>query len=117
MSVIDSIQNNFKQFVYRLERKHAEYDLGSEHVIKMIGSVKKARLVVGERAYHLVVIPSSMANMDNTTGRLLKEYLAQGGRILSFTREIPYIDGIEGKTMQDTHGNLLKPMDFCNQYK
>jgi hypothetical protein len=42
-----------------------------------------------------------MANMDNTTGKLLKEYLSQGGRILSFTREIPYVDGLEHKAMQE----------------
>ena len=30
--VIDDIQHNFKDFTYQLERKHIEYDLGSEHV-------------------------------------------------------------------------------------
>jgi hypothetical protein len=92
---IDSIKNDFKRFVYRLERNHYEYDLGSENVIRTIGSVKNGRLVVGERAYALVVIPASMANLDKTTFNLLKKFLAQGGKVLSFAEDIPYIDGTE----------------------
>ncbi len=105
-SSIDSIKNSFKRFVYRLERNHFEYDLGSENVLKRMGSVENGKLIVGERAYQLVVIPESMANIDETTYILLKDYLAQGGEILSFTRNIPFMDGNEGldiKELIDTY--------------
>jgi hypothetical protein len=94
-ATIDSIQDNFKRFVYQLERAHYEYDLGSELVLRTIGSVKNGKLVIGERAYRLVVIPSTMENLDQETYKLLKDYLLQGGRILSFTKTIPRIDGAE----------------------
>ncbi len=96
-ATIDSIQNNFKRFVFQLERAHYEYDLGSELVMRTIGSVKNGKMVIGKRAYSLVVIPATMENLDQGTYKLLKDYLLQGGRILSFTKTIPRLDGIESK--------------------
>lgn len=97
----DSIQKSFKSFVYRLERNHYEYDLGSENVLKAIGSVKDGKLVVGKRAYELVVFPESMQNIDKVTFTLLKDYLQQGGKVLSFTTEIPYLDGAESTAVNE----------------
>jgi hypothetical protein len=108
--MVDSIKNEFKRFVYRLERKHFEYDLGSENVIKTMGSVKNGRMIVGERTYQLVVIPSSMANMNENTYNLLKDYLAQGGKILSFAGKIPFIDGGESTAVAE----LMKT--YANQW-
>jgi hypothetical protein len=96
-ATIDSIQNDFKRFVYQLERAHYEYDLGSELVLRTIGSVNNSKMVVGKRSYSSVVIPASMENLDQATYKLLKEYLLQGGRILSFTRNIPRVDGVDSK--------------------
>lgn len=96
-AAIDSIQIGFKRFVFQLERAHYEYDLGSELVLRTIGSVKNGKMVVGKRAYSLVVIPASLENLDNGTYKLLKEYLLQGGRILSFTKSIPRLDGEESR--------------------
>jgi len=92
-AVIDSIQNNFKRFVYQLERDHYEYDLGSELVLRTLGSVKEDKVVVGKCTYNLIVIPSTMENLDQVTYKLLKEYLLHGGKILSFTNNIPMMDG------------------------
>ena len=94
-NTIDTIQNNFKKFVFQLERAHYEYDLGSELVLRTIGSVKNGNLVVGKRAYNLVVIPATLENLDQKTHGLLKEYLLGGGKILSFTKKIPRLDGAE----------------------
>ena len=89
----DSIQKNFKFFVYQLERNHYEYDLGSENVMRTLGSVKDGKLIVGKRTYSLVVLPESMENIDKVTYTLLKDYLQQGGKVLSFAKEIPFLDG------------------------
>ena len=97
----DSIRRSFKSFVYELERNHYEYDLGSENVIKTIGSVKDGKLIVGKRSYGLVVIPESMQNLDKTTFTLLKDYLSQGGKVLSFTKEIPFLDGNESNAFNE----------------
>jgi len=90
---IYGIRNNFKDFVYRLEQQHLEYDLGSEYVLKTLGSVNGDKLSVGQRDYSLVVIPEVMENMDRSTLNMLAEYLEQGGKILSFNRGVERVDG------------------------
>lgn len=106
--IVQSIQHNFKDFVYQLERKHIEYDLGSEHVLKTLGSIKKDKFVVGEREYKLVVIPGSMENIDQTTLELLDKFLAAGGQVLSFCKDISRVDGSEsseGNNLQEKYPN------------
>lgn len=102
---IDSIETNFKSFVYRLERNHFEYDLGSENVLKSIGSVKSGQLIVGKRSYGLVVLPESLQNIDKFTFTLLKDYLQQGGKVLSFAKEISCVDGVESNAVNELKNN------------
>ena len=90
---IFGIRNNFKDFVYRLEQQHLEYDLGSEYVLKTMGSVNGDKLSVGQRDYSLVVIPEVMENMDRSTLALLAEYLEKGGHVLSFNQNMDRVDG------------------------
>ena len=90
---IYGIRNNFKDFVYRLEQQHLEYDLGSEYVMKTLGSVNGDKLTLGQRDYSLVVIPETMENIDRSTLDLLTEYLEEGGHILSFNKSVARVDG------------------------
>ncbi len=98
---INRIRNGFKNFVYRMEQEHLEYDLGSEYVIKTLGSVSGDKLTVGERDYSLVVIPAEMENMDASTLELLEEYLGNGGKILSFNQNLYRVDGEESSGAQE----------------
>ncbi len=111
--VVDSIQVKFKYFVYQLERAHYEYDLGSELVIKTIGSVKNGKLVIGKRSYGLVVIPASMENLEQNTYKMLKQYLLEGGRILSYTRNIPRLDGVENPLNNELMTAFTKQWTFA----
>jgi hypothetical protein len=113
-STIDTIQNNFKHFIFLLERAHYEYDLGSELVLRTIGSVSNGKLVVGKRAYSLVVIPATMENLDQNSYKLLKEYLLQGGKILSFTHKIPRLDGVESNLNNELMTAFAKQWSFSN---
>ncbi|MVT10540.1 glycosyl hydrolase [Chitinophaga tropicalis] len=90
----DSIGRHFQAFVTRLEKAQAEYDLGSENIIKDHGRVENGRFIIGSRAYSTVVIPPGMENMDKTTSGLLRKYIAQGGKVLRFER-LQRIDGVE----------------------
>lgn len=90
---ITRIRDGFKNFVYLMEQQHLEYDLGSENVMKVLGSVKGKTLKVGKRDYSLVVIPAEMENIDRTTFDLLSKYLGNGGKVLAFRKDIPMIDG------------------------
>jgi hypothetical protein len=90
---INTIRDGFKNFVYRMEQQHLEYDLGSENVLKELGSVKGKTLRVGQRDYSLVVIPAEMENIDQITFSLLQKYLDNGGKVLAFRKDIPMLDG------------------------
>ncbi|NCB08396.1 MAG: hypothetical protein EOM73_09555, partial [Bacteroidia bacterium] len=98
---INSIRDGFKNFVYRLEQKHVEYDLGSENVLKVLGSVAGNKLRVGKRDYSLVVIPAEMENIDQPTYELLEQFVKNGGMVLSFRTDIPSIDGELSTRMND----------------
>ena len=111
----DVIQKSFKSFVYQLERNHFEYDLGSENVVKSMGSVKNGKLVVGKRAYELVVLPESLQNIDKATFALLKDYLQQGGKVLSFAKEIPYLDGVESTAVNGLKTTFSKQWTLATE--
>ena len=110
---IDTIQNDFKRFIFQLERAHYEYDLGSELVLRTLGSVDKGKLVIGKRAYSEVVIPGTMENLEQGTYKLLKDYLLSGGRILSFAKRIPRLDGVESKLITELMTTFSKQWTFA----
>ena len=93
--VFDSIKSDFKNLVIRFEELHIEYDLGSENVLKNMGSVTPNALKIGKCSYNLVVIPAEMQNIDQLTFDQLKNYLKIGGKILSFKKISQFVDGIE----------------------
>ncbi|MGN7819350.1 glycosyl hydrolase [Chitinophaga sp. 22536] len=78
------ITKSFNDFVTMMQRAHLEYDLGSENIIKDNGQVKGDRFIIGERAYKMVVIPPGMENINGATFRLLKAYMAAGGKVVCF---------------------------------
>lgn len=98
---INKIRDGFKNFVYRMEQQHLEYDLGSENVIKTLGSVNGDKFTLGQRDYSLVVIPAEMENMDLLTLEMLNNYLENGGKILSFNLNVSRVDGEKSSGVQD----------------
>ncbi len=98
---IKTIRDGFKNFVYRLEQQHIEYDLGSENVLKVLGKVKGKTLQVGQRDYSLVVIPAEMENIDQNTLSILQKYLKNGGKVLSFNRNVSMVDATESSKVTE----------------
>ena len=98
---LNEIKESFKNFVYRMEQLHLEYDLGSENVLKTLGSIEGNKLKVGQRDYSLLVIPAEMENIDQATFELLQKYLESGGKVLSFNRNIMRMNGAESPAVND----------------
>lgn len=98
---IASIRKGFKNFVYRLEQQHLEYDLGSENVLKTLGSVVGDTLKVGKRDYKLVVLPAEMETIDQSTYQLIEKFIRNGGKVLSFAKQISMIDGTPSTKLAD----------------
>jgi hypothetical protein len=92
---LDAIGTDFQDFVNQLELRQIEYDLGSESILKERGKVSEKMLVIGERAYSLVVLPPGLENLDKETLGLLREFLRQGGKVLSWVDPPGFVDGRE----------------------
>lgn len=93
--------SSFHSFIDSLENWQIEYDLGCEDIIKKYGRVESNKLIVGSSEYSLIILPSSMENLDNSTALLLEKYLKKGGLILSSTKLPTYTDGqANGRIME-----------------
>ena len=90
---LEAVATDFQDFVNDLETRQVEYDLGSECILKDHGRVSGQSLVVGERAYTLVVLPPGLENINGETMGLLEEYLRSGGKILSWVGTPWSLDG------------------------
>jgi hypothetical protein len=100
-SAIGALRDGFKNFVYRLEQHHLEYDLGSENVMKTLGRVEGSKLRVRQRDYSLIVIPAEMQNLDQPTLDLIAKFLANGGKLLSFNPAVAFVDGAESEKVKE----------------
>lgn len=88
-----AIGRDFQDFVNRLEENQIEYDLGSERTLKESGKAEASKLMVGRRAYDLVVLPPAMENLELATLALLTDYLLKGGRVISVAAPPVFVDG------------------------
>ncbi len=98
----DLILNNtqqFNNFLRHLETAQVEYDLGSEYIMEEIGKVSGKELIVGNRSYHLIVLPPTLENISSNTQKQLENYLKNGGSIIAYT--IPgYINGTPDESIK-----------------
>ena len=95
-----NIGQTFQNFITKLEKSQVEYDLGSENMIKDMGSVKGGRLIIGQCGYSTVVLPPLTENIDLATFRLLQKFVAGGGKLVAFS--VPSLcDGSENESMSN----------------
>lgn len=81
----NTIGQSFQNFINILEKKQVEYDLGSEQIIKDMGSVKGRKLTVGQCSYETVVLPPLMENINLSTFKLLEKFVTRGGKLITFS--------------------------------
>jgi hypothetical protein len=108
---LSELGDAFQNFVVELEKYQIEYDLAAENMIKDIGKIKGKRFVAGKRTYDLVIFPPALENLDSYTFKLIKQYLKNGGRILSVNSDFKFIDGLETENIQ----SLMKK--YSKQWK
>jgi hypothetical protein len=90
---LKKLGNAFFELVMTLESSQVEYDLGSEDILRRHGSASSAGLKVGRREYRTVVLPPFTENITSNTARLLEQFLALGGSVLSCGPAPSRIDG------------------------
>ena len=67
-----------------LEEKHVLFHLGDEVVMERHARVEDGKLIIGKMSYKTVVMPTHDRLLPSTE-RLLSEFRAQGGKIISVT--------------------------------
>jgi hypothetical protein len=109
---VAEIGQTFQSFVTKMEKSQVEYDLGSESIIKTLGSINKGKFVVGQAAYSMVIIPPLTENLDLSTFKLLRKFVSSGGTLVAFS--VPQLtDGspnAEMKTFFEKNSDkIIKP--------
>jgi hypothetical protein len=87
----NDINPAFRNLLSLLEQKQVEYDLGSEHIIRDYGRVNGKVFSVNECNYDLVIIPDAMDNLEESTYRLLDEYVSNGGRVIQLGEGVKFL--------------------------
>jgi len=98
---------SFQTFVTKVEKSQVEYDLGSENIIKDLGSISKGKFVVGQASYSRVVIPPMTENLDLRTYKLLEKFVSDGGTLIAFS--VP--TRIDGSLSEELKGFFNKKSD------
>lgn len=90
---LDQLGNEFQAFITTLSLDGVEYDLGSERILRDLGKVDGTQLVVGQRAYDLVVLHKTCRNLAGKTFDLLRHYIENGGNVLTVGGKPSMVDG------------------------
>jgi hypothetical protein len=94
------IGQTFQSFITRLEKSQVEYDLGSEDIMKNMGSISGGKLAVGKASYSRVVIPPLTENLNMSTFTLLEKFVSAGGKLIAFS-EPTLIDGAPSEKLKE----------------
>ena len=86
------INMKFHDIARLLGEHQIPYHFGDEWMMSRMASVDGSKIKVGLCEYEAVIIPFTHS-LDATTVALLKEYMANGGKVWLFDRTPEYIDG------------------------
>lgn len=90
---INQLEHDFVRVSELLSGWHISYHYGDETIMKTHGKVEGSKLIVGQCSYKAVVMPS-LITIDDSTFKLLRLFLKNGGTVISFGNQ-PYLQ--EGK--------------------
>ena len=80
---IGRYNSSFLADMRSIEDKHVEYHLGDETLMRRHGRVEDGELVIGKMRYKTVILPTMYKKLLPNTERLLSEFKAAGGSIIS----------------------------------
>ena len=90
----DALNARFEELIEALGRANIGHHYIDETLLGEHGRVEGATLILGQCAYTTVVVPE-MDGLDGTTAALLKEYMANGGRLYLQGKAPHLVDGEE----------------------
>ena len=91
---MEEFYQRFKTVVNEFDARHIPFHLGDETLMERHGRVENGKLIIGNMAYSTVVIPEHIMFLENTE-RLLDEFKACGGKIVSADDLAPRYDVVD----------------------
>lgn len=86
-------QQKFEDLVEDVVKRQLPHHFGDEVIMSKYAKVINGKIVIGDYAYENVIVPDHV-NISKSTQSLLKEYVAQGGKIYVERKDFPlYVDG------------------------
>ena len=89
---VRELQDDFYALNSLLSDNQIPYHFGDEWMMESMAEVQGKRIKVGLCSYDHIVIPA-MDTLDSNTVRLLKEFIANGGKVYLFGKAPTRIDG------------------------
>ncbi|MBQ4590821.1 MAG: hypothetical protein IJB20_02205, partial [Clostridia bacterium] len=90
---LSEIEGKFFELSRLLGHNQIPYHYGDEWMMQRMASVENGKITVGQCTYDTVIIPFTYS-LDASTAALLKDFIAQGGKIWLFDRKPDCIDGV-----------------------
>lgn len=94
---IEKVNNKILSIMKTLEQKHIMYHLGDETIMERHAKVENGKLIIGEQSYSYVIDSACQILLPNTE-KLLEEFKAQGGKIVT-ENDIPTSDVCDNETI------------------
>lgn len=94
----------FLAMLQDLRRMQWDINLGDETILKKHGMSAGGKLTVAQQTYDVVILHECMKNMLPSTIELLKEFMKQGGEVLSVGRPGCFLSGVKA---EETYDELL----------
>jgi hypothetical protein len=79
---VNAYSERLNLFVQALLATHYDFDFGDEQIMASEARVSQKRMIIGQCAYPLVVVPPEMRTLLHSTYELLQRYLATGGKVI-----------------------------------
>ena len=95
----EQINPSFRKLLDQLEQAQVEYDLGCENIIRDWGRIEASKFRVNQRTYDVVIIPDVMDNIDKSTFKLLKKFVANGGQVIQFGEAAKFVDAMPSEDL------------------
>jgi hypothetical protein len=89
---ITFIEKGLAEISLHLLQHHIDFEYVDEELLSKHGEVSKSLLKVGAGAYKTLLLPP-MINIQKSTVELLKDFTAEGGRIIQVGERATHIDG------------------------
>ena len=107
----------YREAYLKLDNLHIPYHIVDEDLLAKHGGVDGSSLVCGLYKYDYLVIPAETKTMDKETEVLLRQYVANGGKVLLLGEKPTYLEGFKHEYDYLNSDTTLEEIIDAQEYK